>query len=325
MATTPSRRSRRMVASDAPVIAEWLRVDLPLPLALSTALADLIASLLDTGSLLGECVEDYDTARSEWRKVAGGLSGFIGEDCVAELLERPQPWVALRLLERARTGASLPGFMTYEQVARANAEASLTLLPFVWVQRPSGPETAEGRELLMLGQQSLMRSHRGYRLRRLLKEAPAAIEAMFVAAGLKRLRFIAASPTQQLSALDAGEDRVLLGITREEVEASQPGPPIFWLFTNKRPRCGFTRAEQQVMLLAADGLTDAEIAEKLSISLNSAKKRWGSIYKRAQQHFPSLLNVMEPTEADARGKEKRRPVLALLQDHPEELRPFAFR
>jgi hypothetical protein len=53
---------------------------------------------------------------------------------------------------------------------------------------------------------------------------------------------------------------------------------------------------------------------------------WLSIYDRVAEIAPELMaEDAETGDATKRGKEKRRSLLAYLQEHPEELRPVVRR
>ena len=68
--------------------------------------------------------------------------------------------------------------------------------------------------------------------------------------------------------------------------------------------------------------TSPALAKTLGVSLPTVKKMWLSIYERVSEVAPELIAEHAVVGADnKRGKEKRRPLLAYLQDHPEELRP----
>jgi hypothetical protein len=68
--------------------------------------------------------------------------------------------------------------------------------------------------------------------------------------------------------------------------------------------------------------TSPALAKVLGVSLPTVKKMWLSIYERVSEIAPELIAGNAKIGADnRRGKEKRRHLLAYLQDHPEELRP----
>ena len=68
--------------------------------------------------------------------------------------------------------------------------------------------------------------------------------------------------------------------------------------------------------------TNSALARDLNVSLPTVKKMWLSIYGRVAASIPGWMAEDSRSSADSkRGKEKRRLLLAYLQDHPEELRP----
>jgi len=99
----------------------------------------------------------------------------------------------------------------------------------------------------------------------------------------------------------------------------------YWLgrlFSYFPPRFYFTEPQRQILLLAREGYTDAEIATMVGAKADAIKKRWVSIYQRVSEVFPHIL---PNSGAMGRGAEKRRALLAHLRDRPEELRPYARR
>ena len=95
------------------------------------------------------------------------------------------------------------------------------------------------------------------------------------------------------------------------------------LFDYSPPRCGFSRSEQRMLLIAIDGESDQELSQKLRVSLSTVKKMWLSVYRRVADRLPGLDPKRLHTDAwtTQRGKEKKRGLMAYLRKHPEELRP----
>jgi hypothetical protein len=165
--------------------------------------------------------------------------------------------------------------------------------------------------------------HRGYRLSRILKEAPAYRAEAFVNGGFReRCRLPAGSPLH-FCGRKLEREHVVYEVTRAQIDATLPGSAVGPLFDYRPPRCGFTRAEKQVLLLATEGLFDAQIACQLGISAGAVALRWRSIYARVGDRAPSVLRDSESARAShGRGHEKRRRVIAFVNDHPEEMRPY---
>jgi hypothetical protein len=115
----------------------------------------------------------------------------------------------------------------------------------------------------------------------------------------------------------------IVGITRE-LEFGRPGSWIGSLFDYHPPRFFFSAGEQRLLIHSISDRTETNtvLARELGVSLNSVKKMWLSIYDRVAEHAPELMAADGESAGDSkRGKEKRRRLLAYLQQHPEELRP----
>jgi len=82
----------------------------------------------------------------------------------------------------------------------------------------------------------------------------------------------------------AGEEGRLLplGATVELVQARAPAQPD----TTDAPG-GLTARELEVLTLVADGLTDAEVAERLVVSLRTVHAHLRSIYRKLDLHTRS--------------------------------------
>ncbi|WP_144061187.1 helix-turn-helix transcriptional regulator [Hyphomicrobium denitrificans] len=311
-----------MLPADAPTVASWIIAERPVPSNLALDLAELLYRLIGEECLLGSCIEATRSPSPVWCLEAFGVSGFLDDRYALSYCQDPHPWLALTLFSEAHDNHPVAGLLNHSQIAAGNANGGLSLVPLLWIQRPIDASEASGRELSMLGQQTLIRSHRGYRLNRILKEVPAAALPMFLAGGFLQLRKIPAGTLAPFLRMTAPDERVLVGLSREDVERGDPGSAIAWLFTGNRPVCRFTRAEQSVLLGATEGLIDQEIATQLKISANAVKERWRSIYERVESVLPHVFTQVA-INSESRGPEKRRRVLAYIDDHPEELRPYS--
>ena len=79
--------------------------------------------------------------------------------------------------------------------------------------------------------------------------------------------------------------------------------------------------DQELLLAALEGLTDAELADVLGLKLPALKKRWASLFDRVGRVRPDLVPQSDHETAHTRGPQKRHRLLAYLREHPEELRP----
>jgi DNA-binding NarL/FixJ family response regulator len=317
------RRARAINAGDAPKAAEFITRSTPVPGRLARLLPGLLHQLISEEVLSGVVVEHIRDGHVRPELAAVGLSGFVSETWADSFLASPAPHIELILLDLASRDAQGPAFLTHDEIAQANAGDSLTLVPLLWLQVTEDYDDPEAHVLLRLGQQNFLSRHRGYRLTRIIKEMWAERAFAFQGGGFQEhCRIPAGTPLSFNPEAALGRDHIIFTVTRQEVEANWPGTAVGLLFAHEPPRCGFTRAEQQVLTLAADGLTDARIAQDLGISAAAVSMRWRSIYTRFLEGAPLALRF-EEASTGARGLEKRRHVIGFVSEHPEELRPYA--
>lgn len=117
---------------------------------------------------------------------------------------------------------------------------------------------------------------------------------------------------------EGGKRYYLMGLSREAAMQVE-NQWITRMFTYFVPHFHFTESQRTILVLAREGHTDAEIGEQIGVSPDAVKKRWGAIYARVAEVFPSLL---PESPLGGRGAEKRRALLMHLRERPEELRPY---
>ena len=315
------RRVRTMNASDAPGAAALLLRAYPF-MARFEGLPEHLARLLAEDMLHGVVVDYIRDGEAEPEIAAFGLSAFIRDRYVEAYLASPAPCFELTLIAHALRGE--PVFLASGEIAENAAGRGLTLFPMVWLQHTTDPADPEAHILFGLREKTFWERHRGYRLARIIKEVPGDLEKPFLDGGFRvHCRFSAGTPLEFFPGVALERDTIMFTITRAEVEAQWPPSIVGQLFAFQEPRCGFSRSEQQVLIRAADGLTDARIAESLGISPTAVSLRWRSIYGRIEEFVRALLPLEGEETNGARGQEKRRTVVAFVKEHPEELRPFA--
>ena len=316
-------RVRTMAASDAETVCGWIVHEFPVPASLALALPGLLRRLISEESLNGTVIERLGDPSQHPVFAGFGISGFLSEECAREYLAAPYPHLELDLLDRSRRGRSRGSFLGYDAIAQGNAGDGLTLFPLMWLQRPNDPADPDARALLTLSQQSFLRVHRGYRLVRILKEAPAERAEAYLNGGFRERYLLRAGTALRFPGGRLQREHIVFEVTKAEIEASMPGRAVGHLFTYRPPRCGFSRAEKQVLSRATEGLTDAQIAGQLGISAGAVALRWRSIYARIANRAPAALQEDRPQPNNrGRGQEKRRRVIAFLNDYPEEMRPY---
>lgn len=256
------------------------------------------------------------------RVLGAGLAAFVSDDFLQEAKNPPSFWLGPEISKRVTRGDS--PLLTEKQVAEANSRDGLNL--FV-LQSGLNPEHFGRPEAHVVGATAFVEDHRGFRL----KETFAQAESADHLAGLLKFGTLILGATEEK---DLGSDQArlqqivqephLVGLNRETV-ARQRGSWLASLFAYKAPRLAFSRSEQQLLIAAMRGKTDEELSNSLCISLSAVKKRWRAIYARVTEQLPELIphQLFEDTLPLDRGKEKRRPLLAYLREHPEELRPIS--
>lgn len=114
----------------------------------------------------------------------------------------------------------------------------------------------------------------------------------------------------------------LIGLTRQESEGTDSGGARMAAMFHRYPiRLSLRRVHRELLSAALEGLTDAELSSRLSLSPSAIKKRWASVYERVEGLIPGLPPANDRTDK-TRGAERRRHVLNYLRDHPEEFRPL---
>lgn len=263
--------------------------------------------------------EEQPTGR---RLVGFGISAFVGDEFLREAKSRSSPHLARHALERWARGSS--PFLTFEDIRRANSGDGLNC----FVMHIGFSERFQSAEDVVLGWQCLyeafVQQHRGYRLKELIQEMYGETDLRMVLSMDATLWTDYAEALKSNTSLAQSPDRrpYLIVVRRED--AFTPGPShATAIFIYTPPRFYFTDAEQDLLYRAIQGATDAQLADRLRISLTAVKKRWNTIYERVTTVDPELLAeaAHSTTPAGRRGAEKRRRLLVYLRDHPEELRP----
>jgi DNA-binding CsgD family transcriptional regulator len=316
------RRGRIINAGDAAKAAEFIERFSPLSKGLAQRLPGVLRQLISDELLSGVVVEYIRNNDATPEFAAVGLSGFVSEAWADGYLAAPEPHIELALLDRASRASQNRDFLNYSEIAQGNAGDGLTLVPLLWLQASDDPTDPEAHALLRLGQQNFLDRHRGYRLTRIIKETWAERAFAFQGGGFREhCRLPAGSPLSFNPEGKLERDHIIYTVTRADIEANWPGTAVGLLFAHEPPRCGFTRAEQDILIRAAEGLTDTKIAQELGVTVAAVSMRWRSIYARFAEGAPLALRFEEAS--GARGQEKRRLVIAFVSEHPEELRPYA--
>ncbi|MEM9248895.1 MAG: LuxR C-terminal-related transcriptional regulator [Pseudomonadota bacterium] len=309
---------RRVEASNvASVCALWAQVLPPHPdLPLAEVLGGLVTRGLVTGrglfSTEGECL-------------AVGLSCFLREDTVEIFIREPRPYLNLRLLKAVAEGDA-SDFLTVEEIAAQNAGAGLDLFVLEYVQVTFDFDDPLAHTLLSQIVPLYLANHAGYNLRRTFHETEVAKGTIQESGGNRRLFDLTPDHPWSVSPDGLGP-RAVYGLTREDAAGLAPTQIAKVPFAFTRPTLSLIPREQQILSLALEGLTDQEIGEHLGISRDGVRNRWRSLYDHIETVAPATFGPDESRRGQeaARGAEKRRRVLALVKDRPEELRPYTLK
>jgi hypothetical protein len=212
-----------------------------------------------------------------------------------------------------------------EEVARANAGDGLNVMMCFegWTHDSLSPE----QRLVVRAKQgeALHLALRGYRVKEFLANPIGAntLQWMLDAGARLRCNYSNYFRKHYLRKAESSQRPCLVGLTKEEAFA-HPGYNLSALFVYTPPRFRFNRSQRLLLRHALMGETCEQVASSLSVSAWTVKKRWRAIYDRVADIDPDLLppEIAYGPHASSRGTERRRPLLAYLRQHFEELRPF---
>jgi hypothetical protein len=267
----------------------------------SSGLKPLLARLLDEQAVRGPVL----------RPRAGGPRGAAELDACAltgfTTLERARAWIANppshfvdHVLECERAGEAV--LLRPEGVAALNPGEGMALVYLAFRIPSADDATMHAQIMSLMGTFRLL--HSGYFCPLALHpDAPG--ERGYETLHRLGFRQTGSLWTFELDDLELSPYSMMAALSRR--------PP---------PRCAFSVAEKAHLECAILGSTDPEIADELEVSLDTVRKRWASIYQRvAARDDLAILPRVEITEMK-RGPEKRGAVLAYLETHLEELRPY---
>jgi DNA-binding CsgD family transcriptional regulator len=252
-----------------------------------------------------------------------GVSVFVRDEFVQELKRPPHFWIGPVLASRIR-GRNSP-MLSGRELREANSHGGLNLLVWEGCMRP---EFVQHPEIYREGMAMFHRDHVGYFWKELISSQLESVERLqwtldsgALLWNADRCRYAAASDVDLHEVINHPH---VLGLTRE-AEHARLSSWVGALFQHRPPQIVFNRSEQQLLLAALSGATDAELSAHLGISLSTIKTTWRSAFNRTASHLPELFPDVDGDRGQSylRGKEKRRHLLTYLRDHPEELRPVS--
>jgi hypothetical protein len=242
-----------------------------------------------------------------------GASVFVDDGFVDEFMGERRNYLDAAVYERILSGRS--PVLSQAELADANAGDGLNIVVLNYGLRSHDLSDPMTQRVLQVGSAAFYSLHSGYRLKMMLNEVFGPTAAEYMKAGGFRLQ-----ETMSNTRTAADQTPHLFALRREWV---QPGAidTLSFLFHTPRPQIGFSAAEQRVLVQALLNRSDAEIAERLGLSVDGVKKTWRRIYDRVSRRLPYLIADTRKESGSGRSTEKRRHVLDHLRAHPEEVRP----
>jgi hypothetical protein len=319
-----SLRWRTMEPKDVPGCAQIIAAHPVIGPRYGSAIKDLGRAwlrLLGSEAMTTAVFEEVDRGRVHLAGVGVGV--FVRDEFIRELKTPRQFWVGPELTKRILNGNS--PVLSDKEVRQANSGTGLNEL--VW-ETITGPSFAKRTEMYHLMGRTYIEIHRGFRLKEMITsqaESPERLQWAIDAGGLywdtKSASYV---KSLKKSTEEFARNPHVVGITRE-LEFGRPGSWVGTLFDYHPPRFHFSASEQRLLICAISNrtATNPALAQKLRVSLPTVKKMWLCIYDRVTKLTPELIaEAPKASSGSKRGKEKRRRLLAYLQEHPEELRPI---
>jgi hypothetical protein len=297
-----------------------------------TAIADLGQALLIRRVHRGEALVGPDAALQVWKSlvsassfvsavfesdppirghklVAFGASVMVSPAFMDDATAHPRPGINSRLFAAIHSGQ--PVALTRDQIAVANAGngVDIVTLQASWKEEILDP--LESASLQTALASAFVALHAGYRVRRLAWESSCPAE----------LRFSQLSGAAKTIAEFSG-GHALHFVDHPSAAAEVASLPSV-VFQYREPVLRLREADQQLLVAALSGATDEELGAELGLTVFAVKARWRSAFSRIAGVKPGL--VEDVNGLGGRGGQKRHRVVAYLREHPEELRPYAWK
>lgn len=277
--------------------------------------------LLTTGCI-HLVIQDRDQPRN--RRNIGFAIAFFAMDCfIREAHSTLPPFISQGIFERWRKGRKL--FLPRPDIPKAESGEGLNVVKLNWGfdrERYDPEGQTKIHRFLSESYQVLLAGHR---LKEYLEEVYGTEEMeRFLGLGLDVQRdygeFVG---TQYLPARDEKSHPYLMGAIFAELRKNKRKmeTPAGKLAHLGPPRFTFKPNEQEVLKRALNGETDREIAGAIGLTLDAVKKRWQGIYEKVEAMDPHFFSGPGDVGNGGKGRQKRRMLLRILREHPEELWP----
>ncbi|HEX5000642.1 MAG TPA: hypothetical protein VFY29_20630 [Terriglobia bacterium] len=266
-------------------------------------------TFLDSPSFLANVIES-ERPLGGHRIVACGMGVFVSREFADREIAGPQPGLNSRIIAGVATGE--PVVLNRAEIAAGNAGDGLDFVNMYGTWRQGVLNDEQLAEVHALLGTSFVEHFAGYRFNRVLKEA----------IGHSSIALARATGTYRMVAEFQASESALFAVTRENALAA-PYSVAARMYRYREPVLRLRPAEQELLIAALAGQTDAELSADLDLSIEAVKKRWMSIFERVDQFRPEILELADPN-SESRGPQKRHRIVAYVRTHPEELRPYAW-
>lgn len=271
--------------------------------------------LLGNGSLVMYVFED-DTLDAAVRVQGYVTAGFATDAWADDVMQHDRPYLCRQLALATLRGERL--LLTAREHGAANGGEGVHAFGLDFALAASDWYRPSVIRWFPLMEYSLRDWLAGWKLKSIVREMPGQDTYVLArGAGYPLLRDLRRAVPPDTP---ARERPYLCGVTREHA-LRRPASVAARFFLYEAPVFAFTPGEQDVLRLALGPLGDDEIAAALHVSPNTVKMRWRRIFDAVRATRPTLLPDDADRDAQRRGGEKRRHLLAYLREHPEELRP----
>jgi DNA-binding CsgD family transcriptional regulator len=285
-------------------------------------LLDMWRAMLLQGMMKLSLVEDRARPLGS-RIVSFNAIVFATDEFCSEARSTLPPYISVDLA-RKYLSRRLP-VLNREQVARANACRGLNVLLCFEGWAHDGLSREHFLALREKQTEALRLAVAGYRVKEFLADqiGEKNLQWMLDAGTRVRRDYSNCFRKTNVPKPESSQWPWLVGLTKEEAFA-KPGSNIAGLFIYTPPRFHFNRSQQVLLQHALMGETSEKLADSLSLSRWTVKKRWRAIYDRVADVDRELLapSIACSVHASSRGAERRRHLLNYLRQHLEELRPY---
>jgi DNA-binding CsgD family transcriptional regulator len=286
------------------------------------ALPDMWGAMLLQGMMKLSLVEDRARPLGS-RIVSFNAIVFATDEFCSEARSTFPPYVSVDLA-RKYLSRRLP-VLNREQVARANACCGVNVLLCFEGWAYDGLSREQFLALREKQTEALRLAVAGYRVKEFLADQIGEKNLYWMLDAGTRVRrdYMDWFRRTNVPKPESSQWPWLVGLTKDEAFAN-PGSSMARLFIYTPPRFHFSRSQQVLLQHALMGETSEKLADSLSLSRWTVKRRWRTIYERVGDVDRELLapSIACSVDASSRGAERRRHLLNYLRQHLEELRPY---